>query len=91
MHFTFDTGSFANMISTRAARTVTKVSSDESIKIKGLSGEVNQTYSADKATLRFANIQQPNQDYGRHRLFGDQQGSGNRSVGISGLFHLPDP
>jgi hypothetical protein len=23
---------------------------------------VNQTYSADKATLRFANIQQPNQD-----------------------------
>jgi hypothetical protein len=62
MLFILDTGSFANMISTRAARTVTKVSSDESIKIKGLSGEVNQTYSADKATLRFANIQQPNQD-----------------------------
>jgi len=50
------------MISTNAARTVSKVSSDESIKIKGLSGEVNKTYSADKATLRFANIQQPNQD-----------------------------
>jgi tetratricopeptide (TPR) repeat protein len=60
--FILDTGSFANMISTRAARTVTKVSSDETIKIKGLSGEVNKIYSADKATLRFANIRQPNQD-----------------------------
>ena len=40
MLFILDTGSFANMISTRAARRVTKVSSDETIKIKGLSGEV---------------------------------------------------
>jgi hypothetical protein len=62
MLFILDTGSFANMISTRAARTVTKVSLDETIKIKGLSGEVNKIYSADKATLRFANIRQPNQD-----------------------------
>ena len=62
MLFVLDTGAFSNMMSTRAARTVTKVSSDESIKIKGLSGEVNKTYSADKATLQFANIRQPNQD-----------------------------
>jgi tetratricopeptide (TPR) repeat protein len=62
MLFVLDTGAFANMISTRAARSVTKVSSDETIKIKGLSGEVNKTYSADKATLQFANIRQPNQD-----------------------------
>jgi tetratricopeptide (TPR) repeat protein len=62
MLFVLDTGAFSNMMSTRAARTVTKVSSDESIKIKGLSGEVNKAYSADKATLQFANIRQPNQD-----------------------------
>lgn len=62
MLFVLDTGAFSNMMSTRAARTVTKVSSDESIKIKGLSGEVDKTYSADKATLQFANIRQPNQD-----------------------------
>ncbi len=62
MLFVLDTGAFSNMISTRAARSVTKVSSDETIKIKGLSGEVNKTYSADKATLQFANIRQPNQD-----------------------------
>src|SRR5271165_6098236 len=62
MLFVLDTGAFSNMMSTRAARSVTKVSSDETIKIKGLSGEVNKTYSADKATLQFANIRQPNQD-----------------------------
>jgi predicted aspartyl protease/Tfp pilus assembly protein PilF len=62
MLFVLDTGAFANMMSTRAARSVTKVSSDETIKIKGLSGEVNKTYSADRATLQFGNIRQPNQD-----------------------------
>ena len=62
MLFVLDTGAFANMMSTRAARTVTKVSTDDTIKIKGLSGEVNKAYSADKATLQFANIRQPNQD-----------------------------
>jgi predicted aspartyl protease/Tfp pilus assembly protein PilF len=62
MLFVLDTGAFSNMMSTRAARTVAKVSSDDTIKIKGLSGEVNKTYSADKATLQFGNIRQPNQD-----------------------------
>jgi predicted aspartyl protease/Tfp pilus assembly protein PilF len=62
MLFILDTGAFSNLMSTRAARTVTRVSSDETIKIKGLSGEVNKTYTADKATLQFANIRQPNQD-----------------------------
>lgn len=60
MLFILDTGASLNMMSTRAARIVTKVSSDDRIKIKGLSGEVNKVYSADKATLRFANILQPN-------------------------------
>lgn len=62
MLFILDTGAFSNMMSERAARAVTKVSSDDSIKIKGLSGEVNKVYSADKATLQFANIRQPTQD-----------------------------
>lgn len=62
MLFVLDTGAFSNMMSTRAARTVAKVSSDDTIKIKGLSGEVNKAYNADKATLQFGNIRQPNQD-----------------------------
>jgi len=62
MLFILDTGAFSNMMSERAARAVTKVSSDDATKVKGLSGEVNKVYSADKATLQFANIRQPNQD-----------------------------
>ena len=49
------------MMSVRAARSVTKVSSEDRVRVKGLSGEVNKTYSADKAMLQFANIRQPNQ------------------------------
>ncbi len=61
MLFILDTGAFSNMMSTTAARSVTKVSSDNSFKIKGLSGEVNKTYMADKAMLQFGNVRQPNQ------------------------------
>ncbi|HEY4933479.1 MAG TPA: aspartyl protease family protein [Terriglobales bacterium] len=62
MLFILDTGAFSNMMSNKAARTVTKVRADDSFKIKGLSGEVNKTYSADKAVLQFGNIRQPTQD-----------------------------
>jgi predicted aspartyl protease len=62
MLFILDTGAFSNMMSNKAARSVTKVRSNDSFKIKGLSGEVNKTYSADKAILQFGNIRQPTQD-----------------------------
>lgn len=62
MLFILDTGAFSNMMSNQAARTVTKVRADDSVKIKGLSGEVNKTYSADKAILQFGNIRQPTQN-----------------------------
>jgi predicted aspartyl protease/Tfp pilus assembly protein PilF len=62
MLFILDTGAFSNMMSNKAARSVTKVRSDDSFKIKGLSGEVNKTYSADKATLQFGNVRQPTKD-----------------------------
>ncbi len=80
--FVIDTGAFSNMISTRAARNVTKVSADESIKIKGLSGEVNKIYSADKATLQFGNIRQPNQDMVAIDLSGISK---NLGVEVSGF------
>ena len=62
MLFILDTGAFGNMMSTKAARSVTKVRSDDSYKIKGLSGDVNKTYSADKATLQFGNVREPTKD-----------------------------
>ena len=53
MLFMIDTGAFTNVLSTRAAREVTKVRSDPRMQVKGLSGTVNNVYRADKATLQF--------------------------------------
>ena len=62
MLFILDTGSFSNTMSPAAARGVTKIRGDESIKVKGLSGEVDKVYRADKAILQFGNLRQPNED-----------------------------
>ncbi len=60
--FLLDTGGFRNLISIRAAAEVTKVRSDPSTRIRGISGEVKKIYSADKADLRFGNLRQDNLD-----------------------------
>jgi tetratricopeptide (TPR) repeat protein len=62
MLFGLDTGSSSNILAARAGRQVTKVSSNDRIKVRGLNGEVNQVYSADKATLRFGHLRQSNLD-----------------------------
>jgi predicted aspartyl protease len=62
MLFLIDTGSFSNVLSTRAAQQVTKVQLDPSMQIRGVSGNVSQVYSADKATLQFGRYEQQNQD-----------------------------
>jgi len=59
MLFGLDTGSSSNILSARAGRQVSKVSSDDRIRVRGLNGEVNKVYSSDKATLRFGHVQQP--------------------------------
>ena len=59
MLFGLDTGSSSNILSARAGRQVSKVSSDDTIRVLGLNGEVNKVYSSDKATLRFGHLQQP--------------------------------
>jgi len=82
MLFVLDTGAFGNTISTRAAREVTKVRSDQNIKVRGLSGEVDKVYSADKATLQFGNIRQPNEDMVTFDLSGISR---NLGVEVSGF------
>lgn len=59
MMFILDTGASVNLLSVRAGKLVTKVSSDSTVRIKGLSGEVNNVYSSDRATLQFGNLRQP--------------------------------
>lgn len=60
--FMLDTGAFANLISTDAAKEVTRVHGDYGTNLKGLSGSVKKVYRADKATLKFGHLQQENQD-----------------------------
>lgn len=62
MLFILDTGAFSNVLSTQVARSVASVSSNDRIKVKGLSGQVSQVYTADKAAFRFANVNEPNQN-----------------------------
>lgn len=58
--FELDTGMFANVLSLRAGQQVIgKVSSNDSIRVRGVNGEVKKVYSA-RATLRFGHLQQPN-------------------------------
>jgi len=62
MLFGLDTGAFANILSVRAGRQVSKVSSEDRLHIRGLNGEVNKVYSSAKTTLRFGHLQQTNLD-----------------------------
>ena len=62
MLFILDTGAFSNLLSTQTARSVTRVDSNDMVKVKGLSGEVNRTFNADKAMFHFANVNEPNQN-----------------------------
>ena len=60
MLFGLDTGAFSNTLSVRAGRQVSKVSSDDRVRFRGLNGEVNKVYSSEKATLHFGHLRQPN-------------------------------
>jgi tetratricopeptide (TPR) repeat protein len=62
MLFLIDTGSFSNVLSTRAAKQVTQIESDPNLQIRGMSGSVSQVYRANKATLQFGRYEQENQD-----------------------------
>src|SRR5580700_9625145 len=60
MLFGLDTGAFANILSVRAGRQVSKVSSEDRVRVHGLNGEVQKVYTAENATLRFGHFQQSN-------------------------------
>ena len=62
MLFGLDTGAFSNILSVRAGRQVSKVNSEEHLRVHGVNGAVNKVYSSEKATLRFAHFQQSNLD-----------------------------
>ncbi len=60
--FLIDTGSFSNILSTRAAQRITQIRADPNMTVKGMGGAVTKIYRADKATLQFGRYEQENQD-----------------------------
>jgi tetratricopeptide (TPR) repeat protein len=60
MLFGLDTGAFSNLLSVRAGRQVSKVNSEDRVRIHGVNGAVDKVYSSEKATLRFGHFQQSN-------------------------------
>jgi tetratricopeptide (TPR) repeat protein len=60
MLFGLDTGASSNLLSVRAGRQVSKVSSEDRVRVHGVSGAVDKVYSSEKATLRFGHFQQSN-------------------------------
>ncbi len=86
--FMIDTGSFSNILSTRTAQLVTRVTSDSSMQIKGMSGNVSQVYRADKAALWFGRYEQQNQDVVTLDLNAVSRQSGVEVSGILGYAML---
>lgn len=86
--FLIDTGSFLNNISPEAAREVTKVHNDSNMRIRGISGEVKNVYSADKATLYFSRFRQQNQDITAIDLSSISRSIGTEVSGILGFVTL---
>ena len=80
--FLMDTGATMNFISPAAAREVTKVHGDSDMTIKGISGKVNDVFSANKAVLTFGNLRQENQDM---TAFDTKNISDNVGTEISGF------
>ena len=80
--FLIDTGAMFSSITPRAAREVTKVHRDDTVSVRGLSGEVKDVFSADKAELMFSHFRQQNQDL---TAFDTSRISRDVGVEISGI------
>ena len=57
--FLIDSGALMTVLSLNTAKTITKVHNEDEWHVKGLNGNVNKVYNADKATLIFAHLRQP--------------------------------
>jgi tetratricopeptide (TPR) repeat protein len=84
--FLLDSGARTNMISTNLAPAVTKVRDSEYRKVRGLSGNVQQVYEADKIVLQFANFRQLNLGLTSFDL---SSFSRSADVEVSGLIGMP--
>lgn len=86
--FLIDTGGFNNMISSDAAKEVTKVHNDSNVHIRGISGSVKQVQSADKVMIQFGHFRQENDDLVSFDLSPISRSTGTEVSGILGFAML---
>ena len=86
--FLIDTGSMSNLISSNAAKEVTKVRNDDHIQIHGISGRVKDVKSADKVIIQFAHLRQENDDLISFDLSTISRDTGTEVSGILGFMML---
>lgn len=83
--FVIDTGAMITNISPQAAGAVTKVSSDDTMTIRGISGFVKKVYRARDIAVRFGNLEQK---IDGAVVFDTSALSSNAGTEISGLLGL---
>jgi Tfp pilus assembly protein PilF len=83
--FLLDSGDFTTQLSLSTAKAATKVHNEEEARVKGLNGEVNKVYNADKATLTFAHLRLPTEGILVLNLKGLSDDVGTEVGGILGF------
>jgi hypothetical protein len=82
--FLVDSGAFTSSISPEVARAVTKVHGGSLVGVQGISGEVKKVSTSDKIVLKFAGIQQQNNDLISFDASGLSRSAGVEVSGILG-------
>jgi tetratricopeptide (TPR) repeat protein len=92
MLFGLDTGAFANLLSTRSGKQVSRLSADDAIRVKGASGQVAKVYRSGNVTLQFGHMRQPAQNMVSIDLSGLSGHVGTEVSGFLGftMLHMLD-
>jgi len=85
MLFLIDTGAFDNTLTPDAAKQVTKISRNDNLKVKGISGQVKDVYTADEASLQFARFKDDRQNLVTFNLDGSSKAWGTEVSGALGF------
>lgn len=86
--FLLDTGAFTTTISPSVAREVTKVHSESNIRVRGISGDVDKVFTAEKITFKFANLSQEVRDVVAIDFSGLSKNEGTEISGLIGITAL---
>lgn len=86
--FLIDTGAVSNLISSGAAKEVTRVRDDPNIRLRGISGSVKDVKRADKVVIQFGHFRQENEDLISFDLTRISHSTGTEVSGLLGFTML---